>query len=260
MLRFRRAVGAAALALGLLAACGGGGNSGVSKDPDTALKAAADRTADAGSVKMDLDVRMSSGSKLASGRGAFDFKKNQGRFTLSSSMGFGFDLVFTADKVYSKNPRPRPGEKAWTAVDETDQSNVFIGQLRSQLDPRDAMRNFDTMVTDVTKVGSEKIRGENTTHLRGTVDLSDEAIAKASAKMRENLRQSQATFGKDGYPIDVWLDDDGRVRRVQFPMSGGAMAMAGPTTVTMDLYGYGEDPEIDVPGPDEVQESTTTTS
>ncbi|HUR76308.1 MAG TPA: LppX_LprAFG lipoprotein [Acidimicrobiales bacterium] len=256
MLSFRRAGIAMALVLAL-GACSGGGGGDIAKDPAAALRAASRRTSQAKSVKMNVAIG-SATAKLATGSGAFDFGEKLGRFKLATTLGVSFDLVLTADKLYLKNPRAGAGEKPWMSVTEETAAGSpllgFLSQLRSQVDPRDALKNLGTSVKDVKKVGSEKIRGEDTTHLHGQVELSDEAIAKAPVAIQESMREAQTRFGEQGYPVDVWLDDDGRVRRFEYAMSlpvGG-----GATTITMDLFGYGEDPEIVLPKPDEVEEGT----
>ena len=66
-------------------------------------------------------------------------------------------------------------------------------------------------MTGVRKAGEQKIRGVDTTQISGTVDLSDDAIAKAPAEQQDSLRQARQALGTEGYPIDVWLDKDGRV-------------------------------------------------
>ena len=106
----------------------------------------------------------------------------------------------------------------------------------------------------MTKVGNEKIRGTDTTHLRGQVDLSEEAIAKAPVEAQESLREAQKQFGVAGYPVDVWLDGDGRVRRFRYSMSAAAVGVQ--SLITLDLFGYGADPKIVVPKAEDVEEGS----
>lgn len=246
----------AATAFVVLAACSSGGGDAAAKDPAAALRAAATRTGESKSVKMEVSVG-SGASQIASGEGAFDFEKQLGKFNLKTSFGPSFEFVMTADKIFLKNPNPGEGGKPWMALTEQTAADSpmlgFLDQLRSQVDPRDSLKNLGSTVKDVEKVGTEEIRGEDTTHLRGRVDLSDEAIADAPADLRDSLRQAQEQFGAEGYPVDVWLDGEGRVRRFEYgmnmPIPGG-----GETKVTLDLFGYGDDPEIEVPKPEDVEE------
>ena len=58
----------------------------------------------------------------------------------------------------------------------------------------------------------------------------------------------------DGQPIDVWIDAEGRVRRVELrldaPATGGALA--GRATTTFELFDVGEPIEITPPSPTDV--------
>ncbi|WAU79198.1 hypothetical protein O1Q96_05185 [Streptomyces sp. Qhu-G9] len=63
---------------------------------------------------------------------------------------------------------------------------------------------------DVRKVGEEKVRGENTTHYSGTVDVADLAgkssnlSEKQLADMKRQLEQAGVTTEK----IDIWVNDE----------------------------------------------------
>ena len=58
----------------------------------------------------------------------------------------------------------------------------------------------------------------------------------------------------DGQPIDVWIDAEGRVRRVELrldaPATGGALA--GRATTTFELFDVGEPIEVTPPSPTDV--------
>jgi hypothetical protein len=270
MRKIRRTVLVVACALALAGCSSGGGGDGggsvdVAKNPTAAMKAAAKRTADADSVQMTLTIGGGE-SKVGTGSGAFDFKKNLGRFKLDTTLGLKFDLVLAGDDAYMRNPSKVEGAKPWLLLKQQAESGdpvaSFVTQLRNQIDPRETLRYLDTLVSDVKLIGSATIRGEQTQHVRGRIDLSEEAIAKTPASMHNQLRQAQSTFGRDGYAVDVWLDGEGRVRRFEF-VTGAAGASPTTSKVTMDLFAYGEDPKITVPKASDVQEqqlNTTTTA
>lgn len=252
MVRLGRVLLVLLASVGAACSSSSGANDAIAKDPAAALRAAARRTADGHSVKMDISIG-SGTSKLATGEGSFDFDRNLGQFELSTSLGIAFEFVMTADTVYLKNPgAAEQGRKPWVAVSEetTNAQLGLLSQLRGDVDPREALKNLGNTVTEVKHVGTDEIRGETATHLRGRVDLSDEAIAKQPVEIQESLRQSQARFGPGGYPVDVWLDDDGRLRRFQY---GAPLPTGGEATVRLDLHGYGEDTNIVVPKPDDVE-------
>lgn len=263
MLRLQRGVGLVALVFLLAAptACSGGNGNLASSNPKAALAAAYGHTAAANSVKLSFSASfVGGGMSVAKGDGAYDFKNDRGRFKLSVVLGSSIEMVITADKLYLRQPATQPGDKPWVAVTQDDLAEAgsgagFLGQLRGQVDPRAALRNLGTSVKDVKKAGTAKIRGADTTHLTGTVDLSDAAIAEAPEDQRASMRQARDAIGSDGYPIGVWLDDDGRVRRLEYEMSV-ATGVGGPatTTVRLDLFAFGDDAGVVIPDAADVKE------
>lgn len=233
----------AVLAAALLAACSGGdgGGGSVAADPAAALARAAARTAADDTVKMELSARASeSAPPLATGSGAFDFDREVGRFTFSA-FGASFEVVVAKDRVYLKTPPREPGGKEWAAVSEDDLGDGgaggFLSSLRGQIDPREALRNLGSEITDVKVEGTEEVRGVATTHLAGRVEPE----------------------GAAAYPIEVWLDAEGRVRRLDYTLRGGGMLL-GETRVRLELFGFGEDADITIPDPSTVSEGLPTTT
>ena len=232
MPRFRRV----AVALcALLAACSSGGTDVVAKDPEGAVLAAVRRTTDEKTVKIDFAATLGAGGvEVATGVGAFDFARDRGRFTLESPIGGNADMVVTTDKAYLKRPESSGGEKRWVYFTD-DQIAAggddvgFLSYLRSQIDPRQTLRNLGSTYKKVKVVGKENVRGAATTHLSGQLEPPDTA----------------------GYPLDLWLDHDGRVRRLQYAVGVGTGAAQSQTIIRMDLFDFGEDPKIVVPSDSE---------
>jgi hypothetical protein len=236
------------------AACSSGDKNVVADNPQAALSVAARRTADGETVKMTLDAK-TSGLAIASGAGAYDFKKEIGRFKLSGALlSAAFDLVITPDKIYVRTPT---GPKKWASVTDADLQNGaggFLSQIRSQLDPRETLRNLGATTKNVRVVGEEKLRGVATTHVRGDVDLSDAAIAKAAPDTQDSLRQARQSIGAESYPIEVWMDHDGRVRKFAYSLTVKQGEQTATTTVQLELYDFGKDPKIVIPNAADVKE------
>jgi hypothetical protein len=264
MPKLQRAIAFVALVFVLVAATACGGKSGdlASKNPKAALAAASRRTAEPGTVKMAFSARLggNTGMSVAKGDGAYDFKKEQGRFKLSVALGSTVELIITADKLYLKQPQALPTGETWVSATQEELAQNpstagFLGQLRGQIDPRAQLRNLGANVTGVKKAGKAKIRGTDTTHVSGTVDLSEAAIAKAPSEEQDSLRQARQSLGTEGYPIDVWLDKDGRVRRLEYQIRvGTGAARSAATTVRLDLFDFGEDAGVVLPDPADVKE------
>jgi hypothetical protein len=100
---------------------------------------------------------------------------------------------------------------------------------------------------NVTKVGDEDVRGVKTTHYRAQVDIAKAANAQGLTPEQKQQLQT-ALGGQTTVPEDVWLDEQGLVRRVAVdvsatPPSTGTSSNA-PTSVKtkfqMEFYDYGQ--------------------
>ncbi len=109
---------------------------------------------------------------------------------------------------------------------------------------------------DVEEVGAEDVEGVATTHFRGTYTMRD-AIDALEPEQAEDLEQQLEGLGGGdelldvATPFDVWVDGDGRVRRMTFELAVPTPEGGGDTQVrvTTDLRfsDFGDDVEIDVP-------------
>lgn len=239
------------------------------KDPKAAMAAASKRTTAAKTLRIALSATNTANNvKVLEGSGSYDFVNKRGRFSLKTSLGAGADMLITETDVYVKVPKKqKETDPSWIRLTEADLASSaaagggqFIDSIRKQVDPRTTLDALGTNVPDLTKIGTAKIRGVDTTHLRGQVDLSDKAISAAPADQQEGLRAAQKLFGADGYPVEVWLDSDGRVRRVQYQVTSGDGANASTTTVKLDLYDFGKAPSINLPASSDVSDASSLTT
>jgi hypothetical protein len=94
------------------------------------------------------------------------------------------------------------------------------------------LRALRSGVTEVEEIGGEVVRGDDTTHLRATVDLT-RAVAAASKEDREELDRLTEIQSRDELVLDVWTDGE-RVRRLSYtldltrPPDGSADPAAEP--------------------------------
>ena len=103
-----------------------------------------------------------------------------------------------------------------------------------------------------------------TTHLRATIDTSA-AIEQSPAELRDQLRVYAETTGLPAtYPMELWIDDDGLVRRLRtvldVPLDPGAPAEGAdagdrPDAITqetvLELFDFGV--SVDLTRPEEGQ-------
>ena len=268
-----RVFGSVALVIALSltgVACGTNGTDLATKNPKAAMAAASRTTVNAKTVKLSLSAKTKTGVSVLSGDGAYEFKTNRGRFKLTTVSGTGVDIVITPEVMYVKLPTKTAEGKTFvsltdadlaTAAASTNPASAQLAQLlyqtQSQVDPRSTLDSLGENVPNLTKLGTQNIRGAATTHFRGRVDLSDKAIAAAPASKKAALQAARNSFGPDGYPIDVWLDAEGRVRRVEYALTSGTGAQQTSTTVRLDLYGFGGKSGIVIPNPADVGDGAT---
>jgi hypothetical protein len=253
-----------------VAACssgdGGGGSVDVAKDPKAALAATSQRTTAARTVSLSLSASTRTNKNVLTGSGKYDFPAKLGRFTLKTP-GTTSEIVLTEEAIYVKNPKKVAGQKTWILLrNGIEGAASYLASLRQQVDPRTTLDALGASVVDLKSIGTDKVRDAKTTHLKGRVDLTDTAIAAAPADQQQGLRNARDALHVQTYPIDIWLDGDGRLRRVSYAITTTATGTSNTTTVTLELFGFGEKNTIKVPPDNDVRDgagllnATTTTA
>ncbi|HKD94601.1 MAG TPA: LppX_LprAFG lipoprotein [Gaiellaceae bacterium] len=291
MLNGRRAVIGAALAAVSIAAvaagCGGGStsssSSGLKLDP---VSAAATKTQNAGAAKIRFAMAMS-GQGLQGktihlgGTGAIDGTSSEMNIKLGSMLSqMGLSSAQTGaigalglknasmkelileqngdEVIYMRMPSflssQMPGGKAWMKLDLSkfgksagiDMSKLMSG---SQFQPSDALGMLEAQGADVQKVGPATIDGVATTKYSVKIDV---AKALKASGVTSPLFKSEAGQMKT-IDADVWVDNGGLVRRVQFAYN---LPQAAHLAMTMDLYDYGAHVSIAAPPSSQVFDMT----
>ena len=127
---------------------------------------------------------------------------------------------------------------------------------------------------EVTTVGHEQVGGVDTTHVTATLSMGQalDAAGADRARIESSLRQMPGVSDaveSMSFPVDVYLDADGYVRRVTIAYdlggssgaaapsdpgstAGGLMAGLGLTmTMTTDYGDFGQPVSITEPTPDQ---------
>ncbi len=102
------------------------------------------------------------------------------------------------------------------------------------------------------------MRGVETTRYRATIDV-DEALADLDAGARERYEETMNQAGVEEIPVEIWLDEQNRVRRYAMDMKTDTPDDApGPSQDTdmrmqmiSDYYDFGT--AVDVQAPPENQ-------
>jgi hypothetical protein len=102
-------------------------------------------------------------------------------------------------------------------------------------------------------VGRTEVAGTAVRHYRGTADLR-EAAREASEANRGPLGAAAEGFATAEVPFDVYLDEQGRIRKVRhrFSFVNGRQDEPVAVASTTLLYGFGVPAEVRVPEGDDI--------
>jgi hypothetical protein len=225
-------------------------------DPAVLEDAAATTTA-AGSARVASTVRITDpgrGQTRLSGKGAFDFAQRRGGMTVrlvegeAGPFGDASKVVFAGSSVYYQlPPGVLGGNSRWIRVDLqslADTSAVDLGPIvrGSQADPSQALLWLSAIAPGPTKIGEEEVRGVPTSRYRAAVDLNaleQKAPPGQAGDWSAYVQTLRDRIGLDFIPVEVWVDEDGLVRRVYHEY--GFAAEGTSAIVTTELYDFGVD-------------------
>ena len=290
---------ASALAALGVTACGSG-----SSDDATVVQAAAtpqfltesaDRTAtvESGRFEMSIDVPASTevpkGFSIT-GSGAFDLASHRSQTTIDMSglldaakdtegaemlalFGDGkFDVITDGDVVYVHAGflsafLGGDDAKPWVKI-PAGQGDAVASDVSGGLADATALlallRDKGATVTDE---GQADVNGQSTHHFQATISVADAlaaAPADSSAKAQELIDQLGTQAGDAALPLDVFVDEQGFVRRMQMTIDGDVFAtLVGPDSAaggpqqmsfTVDFIDLGESVDIQLPPADQVSD------
>jgi hypothetical protein len=240
--------------------------------PQAAVAEAATKTADAGSARFSFTgtVNGVAGGPVTVG-GEGEYTGRQARLTFDmSDLGaatggaFGGEMELVMDglvinmKLPSQITSALPGGKEWIRFDLAaagEELGVDFEELMrlQQTDPAQALKYLLGASDDFERVGSQQVRGVETTHYRGTVDLR-KALEQIPADSGDELERVLELVGDPKMPFEVWIDDDGLARRMKYeqPLPAGQGGEDATMALTMEMYDFGADVDVEPPPDDEV--------
>jgi hypothetical protein len=195
----------------------------------------------------------------------------QGAPNFDDPEAWKIDLVVDGKTAYMRFPAlasELPEGKTWVKLDTSDPGKTAQDLGLSGLDgftngdPRELLEVLDSVSGEVETVGTEELRGTPTTHYRATVDLTDlDRFTPESGgqQLGDMIDQALKQVGLSEMPFDVWLDDDGLIRKVEASLSvqppdENEKAEAG---LSFELYDYGVEVDVTPPPADEVADAST---
>lgn len=279
---FRKLTVALVAALVALAACSDDGDqsqkveAGDTEAAIAALRAAPDAAAEAGSGRMEMTVGFvvdGEPFELTSA-GVFSGTRMRMEMDLGAMLAAqlpeeelppAFDepmtVVVDGATTYLRMPMldALTGTSGWLSMTPEDlglAGDALGTGFGPSNNPAQMMEALRGVSDDIEELGTEEVRGEPTTHYRAVVDLE-----RALEQVREALKpQLEAQLGAMGgtLPMEVWLGEDGLVRRISLDMvellaeasAESGQKMEGGSMV-MELFDYGADVEVDIPAPED---------
>lgn len=251
----------AVLALAL-AGCGGGagggeGNgSGKARDtlsPAAAVAAAVDQADELTSSRFELaSTTVVGGQEIAfGGKGVFDYADKTGKMSFALPGGAGeLEQRLLGDTLYLQLPDKPEVFYELALADLVDTS------LAGSTDPTSGLQALRGAKDDVVEVGREKVRDADTTHYRGTLDMA-KALEVLKGPLRDLLQSTIDTGELEDAPFDAWIDDEGRLRKMEQTMTLESPQLPGqPIEVQTryELYDFGVEVDVEAPPADQVQD------
>lgn len=151
--------------------------------------------------------------------GSYDWTAREGS-AVETGIGLTHEVIQIEDDCYT-----RFGEEPWRKTSATD---VDLCSAALFADPRQTLPLFRETLTGFRKVGRERVRGVETTHYRGRLDIGGATGA-----------------------IELWADDDDVARKVRQSDETRDRFVEGYTR-TREYFDFGVD--VDVSAPDSYTE------
>jgi len=280
-----------------LIAAGCGGGTSVAVPELTSFTSAANASSSADSAKFELSFSMTmplSDKPLTfSAGGGFDKAADRAQlnFDLSSlaelfkSLGQSFggtvsgdmgspsdwklDAIKDGDLVYVRFPLMKdqlPAGKTWVKGDLKELADQSAGDLSqfgsfAGTDPRDVFGMLKAVSGSIQTVGTEEIRGVETSHYMATIDIAklEKLVPADQRESLGGLDKTAAQAGLTGIPIDIWIDGDQRVRKMTFEIEAKQPGTSQTTKASfeVELYDYGKPLDITLPPADQVVDAAT---
>jgi hypothetical protein len=227
--------------------CGGGGGL-----DGSAVAEAAQTTQSAGTARLALSAAV--GGQTLNGSGFVDMKRRAADISLELPQGTLREIT-RGTRVYLKPPAGLGSSRLktpWMMVDVgavAQAQGINLGALQSLSDPSGTIDQLRS-AGKVEKVGTETVRGVQTTHFKAVVDLRKAAQRAPAAK--SSVDQLIRMLGRSSIPVEVWLDNQKRLRREQVSLT----VLGQPLTETVELYDFGARQAIKPPPADQVTDVT----
>ncbi|WP_405871449.1 hypothetical protein [Streptomyces sp. NBC_00005] len=224
-------------------------------DPVETLHRAADTLVDAGTSKASTSMEMATGGTRVTirGQGDYDYRRRLGRLKVQlpqtpagTAEHRPITELLAPGALFMKNRGAGVPADKWVRVDTATLSdgNLVTGGATDPYTAAELLRGTRT----ATYVGRTEFAGIEVRHYRGTSDLAL-AAKGASNGVRQALTAAAKGFATAEVPFDVYLDDQGRIRKIRhrFSFVNGRQKSTVAVASTTLLYDFGAPVDVRLP-------------
>lgn len=243
----RRLLVLATLAGLLVSGCGSDPKStSLTTDYGAAVRSSVEKTkGQASKLAISITTDTAQGAFSMTGTGAF--KGNEGSMTLTAGP-MTIQEVVTGGTIYMQIS----GQPGWYGIDLED---VVGTSFQDAASPTDSGNVLLAAGNDVSKVGTETVRGDRTTHYKGTISLEGEQFAKLGGLVKKSL-QKLIDSGVRTVPFDAWIDEQGRLRKLVQVLKVTAEGQTADVSSTFEIYDFGTKVSVTAPPADQVKDGS----
>ncbi len=181
---------------------------------------------DAPTARFEITQIPGEGAPGATFKGIGDFAAGETTYTLF----FGDTVVGERMELANGDAYTRgAGVDVWSLSSAgSDATTRFRNDLVASTDALEYLRS---VADEVTEVGAETVRGVDTTHYRATVRLAELGASPT----------------RDRYPVEVWVDENGRTRRYR------AQTLGTEEILVWEFFDFGVEVDLSPPPPDKIE-------
>ena len=260
-----------ALAVGLTAC----GSDTLSLDP---VASAAAKTVESGSSRVEFTASMKAAGESIdmSGSGAFDYRTSRGQATYRMQVPMlgdvSMEMRMVGTKVFLRLPQAltggMTGGKEWMGMDvgkALERTGLGGLDLTQQQDPTQTLQYLRTASTGVREAGTATVRGVETTRYTGRLDFRKaldagidglELTPAERQRARQGMEAMLDQLGGEGVPFEVFVDEDGLLRRMTMHMNMAIEGERVAMTMSMDYFDFGVDVNVHAPPARDVFDAT----
>jgi hypothetical protein len=215
------------------------------------LATAVQNTQDAGGAEvafqMEIELPGQAQPIVMTGSGVEDAKSKLASLTFEGPPPIGrMDIVQEDLTMYMRSDMfSSQFGKEWMKMDLEEigsSMGLDMSELPTVQTASDQLRMLEAASDGITEHGTETVRGADTTHYSAKVEVS----------RLPNGEQIAELSGLTEMPVDVWIDGDDRIRRVELKQDMNAAGVQMSMHIAVEYVRFGVPVDVEVPGDNEV--------